>query len=392
MFFTVKIVAALIFITQHKRTHEMRKNILILAHSHESQFIDIYNQYTRLFDKDQYLVTVMYMTAAHSADIKKKTLAENVIFAGIDKKKLRFLKLGVVKTLIQLCRQRRYEIVICHRYKPSYLMMIVAKFCNIPRLVFVMHAIGTMRSRRRQWFIAAMLQKNMMFAGVSNAVRDDLRKDLTCLPPERIVTLYNAIDVDLTEPQLLSRKEAREKLGIEETIFAFGHVGRLEANKDQATLLKAFSLLASLCPQAMLYIVGSGVKEAELKAQAASYQLSDRIIFTGRLPYAFQYMKAFDCFVLSSSQEAFGRVLLEAMLAKVPVIGTTAFGIPEVIGNAGTLVPARNAEQLCKAMHQMYGLSASELRSQGQKAYQHVLQNFSLPRFYLQFHEHVQLR
>src|SRR5436190_21009204 len=146
----------------------MRKNILILAHSTETQFIDIYNQYTYLFDCDKYLVTVMYLTASADEFLRQHTVAEKIIFAGIDKKKLRFFKFGAVQKLITLCRQHRYDMVICHRYKPSYLMMIVAKFCRIERLIFVMHAIGTMRSWRRQWFVTAMWQHNMILAGVSN--------------------------------------------------------------------------------------------------------------------------------------------------------------------------------------------------------------------------------
>lgn len=362
----------------------MRKNILIIAHSHESQFVDIYNQYTRAFDMNIYLVTVLYLTTGEREDLKQRTLAEKVIFANINKKKLRFLKLGAIKYLINLCRENKYEAVICHRYKPSYLMMIAAKFCSIPKIIFVLHAIGTMRSKRRQWFIAAMFKSNMIFAGVSNAVRDDLRSNLAFIPNEKIITLYNAIDVELTEPQLLSREQAREALGIPADTYAFGHVGRLEANKDQSNLLHAFSLIAKNCQTANLYIVGSGIKEVELKSQAAEYQLQNRIIFTGRIPYAFQYMKAFDCFVLSSSQEAFGRVLLEAMIAKVPVIGTDAYGIPEVIGNVGRIVPAKNPEKLANAMQQVYSLPTDAQTKLGELAYLHTLAHFSLPRFFAQ--------
>jgi len=369
----------------------MRKNILIIAHSHEPQFVDIYNQYTRLFDPKKYCVTVLYLTTDARPDLQEKTLAEHVIFSGIKKRKLRFLKISPLLSLLKLCKKHRYQMVICHRYKPTYLMLWVAKLCRIPKIIFVMHAIGTMKSVRRRIFITKMMQSNMLLAGVSNAVRDDLRRSLPRVPTKQIVTLYNAIDVGLTEPQLLTGPEARALIGIPEDIFAFGHVGRFEKNKDQRTLIKAFALIHQHCPSAKLYLVGSGVLEEELKTLVEQRGLQEKIIFTGRIPYAFRLMKAFNCFVLSSSQEAFGRVLLEAMIAKVPVIGTHAYGIPEVIGTSGKIVRSRDPKALGDAMLEVYMLSQDQLSAMGDEAYKHVVGNFALPNFRQQFSKAMQI-
>jgi len=363
----------------------MRKTVLILGHSDATQFIDIFNQYTRLFDKEKYEVTVAYLTGSANPATAERTIAENVLFLDIPKKNLRTLKISAIRKLLGLCRQKQFEIVICHRYKPAYIMLWVAQFYKIPAMVFVMHELHTMSAFGRRLLLTALARDNMLFGGVSNAVRDDMRKDLRRIPQDRIVTLYNVIDVELTEPQFYTRDEARKKLNLHADDIVFGNVARLAPNKDQHSLIQAFSLIKPYCPHAKLILMGNGMLENQLKQQAQAYGLSEDIIFTGYLPQAYRYMKAFDAFVLSSVQEAFGRVLIEAMLARVPVIATQTNGIPEVVSDAGTLVKPRDPAALSAAMKHFYLTTNAERSAISEKAYKHVVAQFSIQAFQDQF-------
>jgi len=363
----------------------MRKNILILGHSYATQFIDIYNQYTQLFDQEKYAVTVAYLTGEPDAGVRQRTIAEDVIFLNLPKSSINMLKIAAIKKLRRICKEQKFDIVICHRYKPSYIMMCVAQLVNIPRLVFVMHELGTMASINRQLLIACLRRKNMLFAGVSNAVRDDMRKNLWCVPKEKIITLYNMIDVELTEPHLLTRAQARQALNFTDDTFVFGTIGRLVKNKDQASLIHAFSLIKPHCPNAKLIIIGDGELENSLRQQVSLHGLENDVILTGFLSGGFRYMKAFDCFVLPSIQEAFGRVLLEAMIAKVPVIASRVHGIPEVVADAGKLVNPKDVTGLSTAMREMHAITVEERAQLGEKAYKHVVTNYSIPKFHEQF-------
>jgi glycosyltransferase involved in cell wall biosynthesis len=186
-------------------------------------------------------------------------------------------------------------------------MLMVAKFCKIPNFIAVMHELGSLRSWARRALITALAPKNLIFAGVSNAVRNDMRQDLWWLPPGRIITLYNMIDFELTEPRLYSRAEARERLGLAPEAFVFGNIGRLAINKDQKTLIEAFARLPH-CEehsdtasqglgsgaQTHLVLIGDGVLENDLKQQVSALDLGAAVHFTGFLPEGFRYMKAFD--------------------------------------------------------------------------------------------------
>ena len=365
----------------------MRKNVLIFGHNDATQFIDIYNQYTRLFDPARYEVTVAYLTGKSDQTVRERTLAENVVFLDTPKRQIRMLKINPVKRMLALCREKKFEIVICHRYKPSYIMLWAALFEKMPALIFVMHELGTMSSIGRRLLIALLARKNMLFAGVSNAVRDDMRKKLWFIPKERVVTLYNVLDVEQTEPALLARDDARTQLNIAPNDFVFGNIARLAPNKDQETLLRAFAAIKPICRNTKLIIIGDGALENKLKELAFSLGISQDVLFTGFMAGGYRFMPAFDCFVLSSIQEAFGRVLLEAMIAKLPVIATRVHGIPEVVGDTGVLIRAGNADMLAAMMKQVY-LATPERRLQtGNTAYQRVLDHFSIPAFQQYFWE-----
>ena len=173
----------------------MRQTVLILGHSYATQFIDVFNQYSRLFDQNKYEVTIAYLTGEPDHTVKQRTFAEHVLFLNQSKKSIRALKILAICKLFTLCREKKFKIVICHRYKPLYIMLWVAKFCHIFALIGVMHELNTMSSLGRRLLIASLRRKNMLFAGVSNAVRDDLRKSLWFVPEQYIITLYNVIDI-----------------------------------------------------------------------------------------------------------------------------------------------------------------------------------------------------
>ncbi len=359
----------------------MRKNVLIFSHGFKNGFIEASNQYSRLFDTNKYHVTVVYLDGEPDETIRKKHVAENVIFLNTPPHKKRGLKWHTIKKMLALHRLHQFHIVICHRYKPTYIMLWVAKFCRIPKLVCVMHEMKTFSHFSRKLTLRLLAQKNILLAGVSNAVRDDIKNNLTRSYQDRVVTLYNAIDVNTTESQLLNRIDAKEQLKLSPNDFVFGMLSRLVPAKDHKTLIEAFAIIKPECPNAKLLIIGEGELKSALENQIIQLGLTNDIIITGFLPHAFTLLKAFDIFVLSSIKEAFGRVLLEAMIAKCPIIATKTDGIPEVLGDVGMLVEKQHPRELASAMLTFYRMSAEERDMQSHMGYQRTVSTFSVNQF-----------
>ncbi|MER8799208.1 glycosyltransferase [Mesorhizobium sp. M0998] len=128
--------------------------------------------------------------------------------------------------------------------------------------------------------------------------------------------------------------------------------GRLVPVKDHRTLLRAFAALRAGRP-ARLVIFGEGPLAAELHACAEQIGIGQDVLFAGYVNDPAACYAAADLFVLTSTSEGFGNVLVEAMAAGVPVISTDApHGPREILGDGrfGTLVSVGDAAALAKAM------------------------------------------
>lgn len=371
----------------------MKKQVLIFGHGYNPPFIDVYNQYTQIFAPEQYETTVVYLTGEPDEQVKQRTLATNVYFLNPARSSVRNLKLTTIKQMIQLCREKKFAIVICHRYKPTYIMTLVGYFTAIPRFFAVMHELGTLRRFTRRLFVYLFARNKIILAGVSNAVRSNILTAAKWLDPNKVVVLPNAIDIKTIEQQLMTASVARQLIGVMPTDFIFGNIGRLVKNKNQTSLIAAFAKITSACPTAKLVIVGSGKLQTELEQQVATLNLQQRVIFTGFVADAFKLAPAFDIYVSSATQEAFGRVLLEAMIAKVPIIATRTDGVPDVVGDAGVLVAKNDVDLLADEMLKAYQLTPAERSVWRDKSYQQVVTHFSLERFaeiFWQQYSHLQ--
>jgi glycosyltransferase involved in cell wall biosynthesis len=141
-----------------------------------------------------------------------------------------------------------------------------------------------------------------------------------------------------------------------------GFVGRLEPVKGLDVLLDAFDRLRT---RASLVIAGAGSERRRLAARARGRVHIVPPVQFEALP---GFLKTLDVLVLPSvtilpmHREQFGRVLVEAMAAGVPVIGSSSGAIPDVIGDAGLVVPERDADALATAIDAVLG--NADLRQQ----------------------------
>jgi glycosyltransferase involved in cell wall biosynthesis len=174
----------------------------------------------------------------------------------------------------------------------------------------------------------------------------------------------NAID-----PQKFSVRSARRKSVIVVT--------RMFERKGVQFLLEA---LRGVEPDWEVDIVGDGPFSDELKRIAADHRSHAR--FHGYVDnMSAEFKEQFETagiFVFTSEAENFPMVLLEAMVAGLPIITTLGTGCEEVVGDAALLVPSRNAGQLRDALVRLMG--DAELREQlGAAARARVEAHFTWP-------------
>jgi glycosyltransferase involved in cell wall biosynthesis len=105
-------------------------------------------------------------------------------------------------------------------------------------------------------------------------------------------------------------------------------------------------------PDARFVILGEGELRESLERQSRDLGLERHVTLAGFRDDVIGVLKSFDVFVLSSLTEGLGTSILDAMACRVPVVGTTAGGIPESVvdGVTGLLVPPRDEAALATAM------------------------------------------
>ncbi len=190
---------------------------------------------------------------------------------------------------------------------------------------------------------------------VSEQTRSDVI-ELLRVRPERVTTVHNGVGSQFV-PQSEEQRVAfaRDKGLTRRTVL---YVGTLEPRKNITMLLEAFSKLASDPDYDDTCLVIGGSKgwyydEVFATAERLGLMASGRVRFLGRVPdeeLPLWYNVA-NVFVFPSMYEGFGLPPLEAMACGTPVITSDTSSLPEVVGDAGIMLPPDEPAAWTAAMH-----------------------------------------
>lgn len=137
--------------------------------------------------------------------------------------------------------------------------------------------------------------------------------------------IYNGL------PQLtyFDKEIAREKLGITDSgVPHLVTVAELSDTKNHTYLLRA---LADYPRPFQYHIIGTGSMENAIRKFMYENSLDGKVILHGHVADAYQYLKAFDLFILPSKTEALAYVIQEACQAGIPTIASHVGGLPELL-------------------------------------------------------------
>ena len=128
-------------------------------------------------------------------------------------------------------------------------------------------------------------------------------------------------------------------------------VGRLAAQKDYPTLIRAAARVLSVYPNVRFLVVGDHSSTEDFRQHyrgltqlVASSEIKPYVIFTGFRDDVPHVLSALDISVLATHFEGFGLVLVEAMAQGTPVIGTAVGGVTEIIADQETGLLHRHAD------------------------------------------------
>ncbi len=203
------------------------------------------------------------------------------------------------------------------------------------------------------------------------------------VPSERVTQLYNGVDTAIFHPAY-SGRETLPMAGFETPdAFVIGTVGRMQSEKDQLTLARAFVTLLRMVPrpakQLRLVMIGDGPLRAAAVDLLRRARLSELTWIPGDRSDVPQIMRGLDLFVLPSLTEGISNTILEAMASGLPVVATSVGGNPELVvnGHTGVLVPPADPGKMALAIHD-YVMDPAKGKCHGSAARFRVEQYFGL--------------
>ena len=265
------------------------------------------------------------------------------------------LPLLSARRLARFVDQHKVDIVHVHWKYDLALVALAKKFARRRiRLVHSRHM--DMPGSKRDPYHRFIYGSVDLYHAVTHAVGRQAEANLG-MPADRIVVIHPGARSEFDAGDTRPGPDAREPYT--ERPFTVGVIGRVSAYKAQHLLIEALAALHQEGCSVRGRIIGAPESDAytgELAALAADLGLGPVMAiepFCQDVPGALHQL---DVLALTTIKETFGTVLVEGMLAGLPVVGSNAGGVPEIIddGETGLLFEPGSAASLAAALRTLY--------------------------------------
>lgn len=270
------------------------------------------------------------------------------------------------------------SLIHLHDYASLPYLALANLFAKRRPLLFTAHGLlyeGFDSLQKRNRFFSRFLKG---LSAVSGKVSARHRDYLAWTKPVPVIP--NGVPPIAVNNQL--RCQVRDELQCADTTHLFLAVGNPRPEKGFEDLLVAVSRLRDNGLNFMLAVAGTltdGDYCRSLQQQLVDLKLEKHCRFLGFREDTAALYSAADSFVLSSRSEGLPMVILEAMMAGLPVVSTSVGGIPDAVGDTVLLVDPQNPAQLAAAMQKI--IENKSLRKDlAENGRQHAIENYGVER------------
>lgn len=238
-------------------------------------------------------------------------------------KKISFIKNA--KEIYKIIKEGDYDIVHSHQNTSSFLPLILAKIIKVNVRIAHSHVGYTKESIVQRtsrypfklltklfstdWFACSSIAGKWLF-GNKRTIKD-------------FFIIKNAIDLEKFKYNEDIRKAVRSELRWEDK-FVIGNVARFYPEKNHTLLINIFKEIHTVCPNAVLALIGGEGQEEKIRNMVSSLGLTDNVKFLGVRNDVHRLMQAMDVFILPSKFEGFGMVFIEAQAASLKTYASNA--------------------------------------------------------------------
>lgn len=283
----------------------------------------------------------------------------------------------VILNIFHLIKKEKIDLIYNNNLRCQILSLIPSKLTKIPSL---WHIHGFKERVFLHLFLSFFVNKIIV---LTEDVKKRLGKFL--LNKSKLIVIYNGVNFEkIKQISNQERINICQEIGIKENDFVIAMIGQLVPIKGYEYFIKsAFCVLKEISNIKFL-IIGSepyyskGYK-LSLQELIKKLNIEKNIIFIEYQKDLFKIISILDIFTLTSLHEHFGRVIIESMACKIPVIAFNTGGVSEIIidNKTGFLIEPNNYENLAKKIIEL--LKNKEIRNYfGNAGFEKVNELFTL--------------
>lgn len=314
----------------------------------------------------------------------KGNIKDEIIAEGVE-----IIEVGSLKSLLNWNQHNTVQQIIAS-YKPDIIHGAVFEgvtmaaingwLKNVPVVIIEETSDPKYRSWKGNLLMKVFAKISHAVIGVSPAVTKEYLLGKLSLPADKVILINNGVE----KPRQVSAEEIqkeKDKWGIKPGDFIVGSIGRMKSDKIKrySDLIKAFALFAKGKNNCKLLLVGGNDEYLEkYKLLADELGIKDNVIFAGYQSDVILFYNLMNVFSLVSAYEAFGLVLAEAMLSKLPVIATRVGGMKYIVDDkeTGFIVELYNVEEIKEKIEILY--QQPTLRKEmGIKGYKKAMEEYT---------------
>ena len=297
-----------------------------------------------------------------------------------------------ISKILKLYKAGNYNLVHLNSSKAGLLGSVAAKLYSMNpmnirlRVVYTAHGFvfnepgPAVKKRMYKMSEAFSTGIQNLIITVSDFDRQSAIKGNVC-PAGKMFTIHNGLD--FSKYEFFSKEEARQKLHLDKDKKYFGTIASFYDSKGYRYLLEAIKKLkdsnSPLLTNHRWVWIGEGINLNYFKKLVEDNGLEKYIEIVKPTNKDWQYLKAFDYFILPSVKEGLPYTILEAGIAKVPIITTEVGGIPEILTNekTGLMIKPADPDALIEAMNR-FNKDSNLRETLVNNNYDNIKLNFSL--------------
>jgi starch synthase (maltosyl-transferring) len=244
-----------------------------------------------------------------------------------------------VPPLVGILRKIDPAILHSHLFHANLVARLVAPLVRGPKVIATHHVVERRRLGVRKVLDRLTAGRDDETVAVSEAVAGFAR---SACGAQDVRVIPNGVDLAPFRAAELPPDLAPRKL--------VGALGRLDPQKGHADLIRAWPLVLAKHPDASLAIGGEGLLRPDLERLIVRHGVERSVTLHGHRSDVPRFLSALSVFCMPSRWEGFGLALVEAMACGKPCVASSVDSLPEVLGDAGMLVPVGDPVMLARAV------------------------------------------